>query len=136
MHRAPAKHTSKGIFIAAVIVAIIFIGLGFYLTQPHTLIDQLSTVSFGVILTFGLIILTVLDGRARSKFVRFLSDWLWGTVLLAFVHLYMIGLDPEWLFLGCGSGIIAFLALMAALRTKFVTSEIPYERVRESQINK
>ncbi len=120
MHRAPAKHTSKGIIIAAVIMAIIFIGLGFYLTKPSTLVDQLSTISFGIILTLGLLVLTVLDGRARSKFVRFLGDWLTGTVLLAFVHLYMIGLDPQWLFLLCGSGVIAFFALIAALRTKFV----------------
>lgn len=131
MHRAPAKHATKGIIIAAVIVAVIFIGLGFYLTRPSKLVDQLSTVSFGVILTFGLIILTVLDGRARSKTVRFLGDWIWGTLLLGFVHLYMIGLDPEWLFLGVGTAVIAVLALIAAIRTKFVTTTVPYERVRE-----
>jgi hypothetical protein len=130
MHRAPAKHTNKGIIIAAIIVAIIFIGIGFYLTRPTTLVTQLSTVSFGIILTFGLIILTVLDGRARSKFVRFIGDWLWGTALLAFVHLYMIGLDPEWLFLGVGTGIIALFSLIAALRTKFTTHE-GYDHVRE-----
>ncbi|KRM56216.1 hypothetical protein [Lacticaseibacillus sharpeae] len=133
MHRAPAKHTNKGIVIATIIVALIFIGIDFYLTKPTSMVDRMSTVSFGIILTLGLIILTVLDGRARSKFVRFLSDWLWGTVLLAFVHLYMIGLDPEWLFLGAGSGIIAFLAMIAALRTKFITTETDYDRVREER---
>lgn len=133
MHRAPAKHTNKGIVIATIIVALIFIGIDFYLTKPTSMVDRMSTVSFGIILTLGLIILTVLDGRARSKFVRFLSDWLWGTVLLAFVHLYMIGLDPEWFFLGAGSGIIAFLAMIAALRTKFITTETDYDRVREER---
>jgi hypothetical protein len=123
MRHQPAKTGNKAMTVLGVIVAVCFIGIAVYLCKPSTVIEYMSAVGFGIILTLGLVVLTVLDGRARSRGVRFVVDWLFGTLLLAFVHLYMIGLDLQWLFLGVGSAIIAFLSLIAALRTRFVAPE-------------
>lgn len=123
MRRQPAKAGNKAIMLLGVIVAACFIGIAIYLCKPSGVIEYMSAVGFGIILTLGLVVLTVLDGRARSKGVRFFVDWVFGTILLAFVHLYMIGLDPQWLFLIVGSAVIALISLIAAMRTKFVVEE-------------
>ncbi|WP_155286923.1 hypothetical protein [Lacticaseibacillus zhaodongensis] len=136
MKRENASGSNKGIKVAAFIVAVVFIALGAYLTKPKGVIDYMSTIGFGILLTLGLIVLTVMDGRARSRGVRFFADWLTGTILLAFVHLYMIGLEPQWLFLGAGSGIIAVISLIVALRTKFVYPEQEYDATAETMVRR
>lgn len=103
-----------------VLVAVGFTALAVYLTAPTDAVGYASAAGFGILLTLGLVLLTVLDGRARSRAVRFFVDWIVGTVLLFLVQLFMIGLQPEWLFLAAGSGIIALVALIVALRTRFV----------------
>lgn len=113
------QSSNTGIKVAAFIVAVVLIALGAYFTKPKGIVQYLLTIGFGLVLTFGLIILTVLDGRARSRVVRFFADWISGTVLLVLVHVYMIGLSPQWVFLAAGSGVIAIISLIVALRTRF-----------------
>ena len=120
MRDQPARRGNKGFIILGVIVALIFCGVAIFLTSPHNLLGYASTLGFGILLTLGLILLTVLDGRARSRTVRFFTDWICGTILLVLVHVFLIGIDPQWLFLLAGTAVIALISLIAALTTKFV----------------
>lgn len=122
MAERPAKRGNLGIKIMGVFVAIGFTALTVYLTAPVDIIGYASAGGFGILLTLGLVVLTVLDGRARSRGVRFFVDWVVGTILLLLVQLVMIGLQVEWLFIAAGSGIIAFISLIVALRTRYVTA--------------
>lgn len=112
------KKSARNIVIAMIVVALIVITGCWYATTPSTFMEKWSTISFGVIFTFSIMVLTVLDGRARSRGVRFLVDWVGGTVLLVLAHVYMIGITWEWKFLGYGTLAIAILALIASWSLK------------------
>lgn len=119
MREQPARRGNGGLITLGVIVALVFSGVAMFLTSPHKLLGYASTLGFGILLTLGLVLLTALDGRARSRTVRFFTDWICGTILLALVHLFLIGIDPQWLFLMAGSAVIALISLIAALTTKY-----------------
>ncbi|KRM86610.1 hypothetical protein [Lacticaseibacillus thailandensis] len=124
------KKSGWGIVIAMVIVAAIVIVGCWYATTPTSFMERWSTISFGIVFTFSIMILTVLDGRARTRGVRFFVDWIGGTVLLVLAHVYMIGITWEWKFLGYGTLVIAILALFAAWSLKPVATKSEFEEIK------
>ena len=111
------KGHAYGLFLILLLAAIVFGWVGWFATNPQTLMAKAATVSLGVGLAVGVWLLVGLDDSCQTRKGRFGVDIVVGGVMMLLIYLFMLGLTFDWLFTFGAIAIVLVLALLFSVRS-------------------
>lgn len=91
MSHAKKNITPWGWLAVVVIATAVFIWFAWFVLNPKTPLAIASSISFGIGLTVGNVLLAHFDSAAKTRLGRFGVDVLIGGLMLLFIYLFMLG---------------------------------------------